>query len=229
MKSASPRRQRQQMGYAVGLLAGGLCLTLLCWPGLAHLHARGPMHSGHAALACHACHQRAPGTMRQQIQAKVKYLLGWRRTGVDLGHQPVGNATCLACHNRPTDRHPVFRFNEPRFAEVRAQLQPQFCPSCHQEHTGKRVTQAPTFCVACHQDLSLKHDPLTMPHGELIATGQWHSCLGCHDFHGNHVMPRQTVVTEALPLSQILAYFEGGATPYSAHKHYTAKKGTAHE
>ena len=120
---------------------------------------------------------------------------------VDFGHQPVTNATCLECHDRPNDRHPVFRFFEPRFAEAREQIQPQYCLSCHLEHSGKRVTTFEiTSCVHCHKDITLNHDPTTISHEDLIEAGQWESCLGCHDFHGNHVMKPKMVVEQILTI-----------------------------
>jgi hypothetical protein len=64
--------------------------------------------------------------------------------------------------------------------------------------------------------LKMDRDPLDVPHLKLVQEARWHSCLGCHDFHGNHVMQTPTRVSEATDPAQIIGYFAGHATPYSA-------------
>lgn len=217
------------MGFIIGLIVGSAFLLLFFWPDQERFHVSGPMNVGHEALGCQDCHKQAEGTTRQQIQANVRYYLGWRKTGVDFGHQAVSNAECLACHERPNDRHPVFRFFEPRFFEARQTMQPHLCSSCHLEHSGKRITAEPTFCVNCHEGLKVKNDPLTISHEALIAAQNWESCLGCHDFHGNHLMKTETNVQAAIELERILEYFDGAPSPYSEKKAYQAKKEGSNE
>jgi Cytochrome c3 len=217
-------RRRQRIGLTVGALIGAAVTLALSRPGAEHFHARGPMNSGHGDVRCESCHRSAPGTLRQQLQADARYLVGVRAHPADFGRQPVDNAACLACHDRPNDRHPVFRFNEPRFAEARRAIAPNRCTSCHLEHQGIRVTRAGTFCVNCHKDLRLKVDPLDVPHVELIAAGRWESCLRCHDFHGNHRMTTPRTIAAALPLSRVADYLAGGASPYPMPPIYPAKK-----
>ena len=214
-----------KMGYKVGLLVAVVMLGFFFLPGLDRFHALGPANIGHEALACRECHVAAPGTTRQQVQANLRYRLGLRDTQVHFQHRPVTNATCLACHDRPKDNHPVHRFNEPRFAAARASIQPQRCISCHREHGGARVTHNDlTFCRYCHENLKLKNDPLDVSHEALIAAKRWSTCLGCHDFHGNHVMKVATVLNQALSIEEVTAYFHGAVSPYSEHKHYQAKE-----
>ena len=217
-------RTRQLVGFAVGGCAGLLLLVFLMLPSQEALHKRGPMNKGHEGMRCASCHKRAPGSFRQQVQANIRFILGRRESPADIGHRPVGNTECLDCHERPNDRHPVFRFFEPRFKEARANIQPTQCASCHREHSGKLATIQPTFCVNCHSDLIMKKDPLTTPHHELIQSERWETCLGCHDFHGNHPVETPTAITEALAPEKILDYFNGGISPYGTETYYQAKK-----
>ena len=177
-------------------------------------HAHNP---GHAELACAECHTQAPGSTRQQLQAKARHLLGLRETDVAFGMTPVGNATCIDCHENPDDRHPAHRFLEPRFEAARAELAPHQCVSCHREHTGMRVSRVDTgFCASCHADLEVEDDPATPTHAELIQTGRWDTCLACHDFHGNHPHPPPERLQDALSAAEVRAYLREGASPYGA-------------
>ncbi|MEW6039767.1 MAG: cytochrome c3 family protein [Pseudomonadota bacterium] len=223
-------RRRQNLGFTAGLSLGGLTLVALLLPQDEHWHERGPMNTGHETLHCASCHKPAPGTIRQQLQAGVRHALGLRKTAADFGYREVTNEVCLGCHDRPEDRHPVFRFVEPRFAEARAKLRPQWCVSCHLEHQGLRVSlDRVTYCETCHKDTRLKKDPLDIPHQTLITLKQWESCLGCHDFHGNHVMKTRTRVAEVLAPETLRAYFAGAPSPYPQQKRYPAKKEDLHE
>ncbi|MGN6106753.1 MAG: cytochrome c3 family protein [Kofleriaceae bacterium] len=207
--------RRRRIGIASGLLVSVAVVLWLDADGHEHLHAAGPMNTQHGDVACESCHRRAPGTVRQQFQNAARSWVGLSASEVDIGYRKVSNEQCLSCHERPDDRHPVFRFLEPRFAEVRELIHPEQCSSCHLEHRGKRVTRADiTYCRHCHGDLVMKQDPLDVPHRELVATERWDSCLGCHDFHGNHGMKSPHRVEDAIPAEQIRAYFAGGASPY---------------
>jgi hypothetical protein len=217
-------RWRQNIGYLVGGFVGLLVILALNLPGMDNLHAAGPMNTGHEKLICGACHDPAAGTLRQQLQANVKFVLGTRKTGADIIHKTVTNAVCLDCHARPTDRHPVGRFLEPRFKDARQAIGPQLCTSCHKEHSGKRVTIESTYCINCHSDLKLNKDPIDTPHVTLIANKNWQSCLGCHDFHGNHRMQTATKMQDAIAQDMILRYFNGGPSPYSNDKFFAAKE-----
>jgi hypothetical protein len=219
------RRYRQNLGLVLGLAAGALVLVLLLLPEQEAWHARGPMNSGHEELSCEYCHRPAPGTLRQQLQANALHLLGLRASAADFGLQAAGNGECLACHDFPEERHPVFRFNEPRFQKARDALHPESCVSCHQEHRGVRVTRERSdYCRHCHEETLLKRDPLDVSHESLIEARKWDSCLGCHDFHGNHLMTVREQLHEAIPPAQILAYFRGGASPYSPDKKFAARR-----
>ncbi|KAG1658096.1 hypothetical protein GQR58_023141 [Nymphon striatum] len=147
----------------------------------------GPLNTGHEALACNECHEEADGSIRQQIQANLNYLLGAREKHVAFNYESPTNTDCLACHQRENDNHPIYRFNEPRFREAREALSPQHCVSCHQEHKGVRVTSAPDNCKHCHEELIVKEDPLDVSHQQLVDEKRWDTCLQCHDFHGGHV------------------------------------------
>ncbi|HED15392.1 MAG TPA: hypothetical protein ENI64_01030 [Gammaproteobacteria bacterium] len=221
----SNRKKRyHRVGYLTGIVVSLLGLAVLLYPENNLLSAPGSMNTGHETLSCNVCHLDAKGSLRQRLQANVQYLFGNRNNPVVLGHREVGNSDCLACHDRPEDRHPVYRFLEPRYAKVRREIQVQFCTSCHREHEGKRVTQKTGFCVNCHDELLMRKDPLDIPHVTLIKEKRWESCLGCHDFHGNHIFTETNHVKEAWAENEILTYFNGGKSPYSKKRHYQALK-----
>lgn len=218
-------RHKNRLGYAAGLVLGILFVSVLLSEENAAQHSPGPANTGHDKLICSDCHRQAPGSVRQQLQANLKHFLGLRKQQVYFGFNPVGNAYCLDCHDRPEDRHPVQRFNEPRFSEARAKLHPEQCIACHDEHQKTRVTLANTgFCQSCHTEFSLKHDPITVPHQTLAKHQRWETCLGCHDFHGNHKMTVPTDLLQAIPADKIIAYFKGADSPYPGTIRYKAKE-----
>lgn len=212
------------MGIALGGAAATSALLALAWPGNEHLSAAGPMNPGHDGLACESCHRPAPGTLRQQLQANARFAVGMRDAPVDFGERRVENADCTSCHDRPFDRHPVSRFVEPRFAEARAALTVQRCEGCHKEHTGTRVSAPVDYCVQCHSDLQLASDPLDHSHADLVQEQRFDTCLGCHDFHGNHVMRPAREISRIIPVAQLESYFAGGASPYPAQLRRPAKQ-----
>lgn len=149
---------------------------------------------------------------------------------VDFGRQDVSNENCLNCHERPNDRHPVYRFLEPRFVKAREDLSPHLCVSCHTEHKGQRVTLSDIgYCASCHQDTKIKKDPLDVPHDQLIARNEWESCLGCHDFHGNHQMVPTNKVEQIIAAEKIHTYFQGGPSPYGNDRYHKAKTEVNHD
>lgn len=225
-KSTTLFAQRRLIGFIFGTLFGLLLLLVLIAPQNERLHVLGPMTIGHESFKCKTCHSDSTGTLRQQLQANVRYWLNLRSSSVEIGKQHVSNETCLKCHNRPNERHPVYRFNEPRYATVRAELAPQNCISCHNEHQGKRVTVPNlNFCMNCHKETKIKNDPIDVPHEQLIANNQWNTCLGCHDFHGNHEMVVAKNLNKAFDSKIIQNYLDGkGNSPYSDKKIYDAKK-----
>ncbi len=193
-------------------------LSVFGLPNLDSFKAPGPMNAGHEKLACIECHEGAKGTMRQQIQGNVKYWIGLEKNRVDFGYQTPDNKDCLACHERKDDQHPVYRFNEPKYAKVRKEIHPEKCVSCHNEHHGVRVTSELTICKHCHESLKLKHDPLETSHEVLIKNKKWNSCLGCHDFHGNHKWDVPKKESQMIPENTLKAYFKGAKSPYGKEK-----------
>lgn len=206
-------------GYQVGIVFSILLVIVLVLPRSERMRSIGPANTGHKSLVCQDCHKLAPGTVRQQLQANSLFRIGVKEKSVDFGYYPVSNTECFACHNNPNDKHPVDRF-EKDFDQIKAYISPQECISCHKEHKEARVTTSYTFCSHCHQDLKLKNDPLDVSHKKLIEKNMWSSCLGCHDYHGNHIMELKTVVEEKIPVLEILKYFMGGSSPYSEEKIY---------
>lgn len=201
-------------GYRIGAVAALLPSLWL----LPTLQASVPHHQptvGHEKLECVDCHKSAPGTLRQQLQAKVDHLRGRRELPAAFVYEPVTNRVCEGCHQRADDRHPPHRFMEPRFQDVRASLAPQHCVSCHREHENLRVTLPDTqFCAACHKELNVKQDRVTPTHAELIRDGRWESCLGCHDFHNNHAWKEPERLSDAIAPERIRDYFSSGGSPY---------------
>lgn len=216
-----PRPRFIRMAYALGAvtaITAGLLLTL---PSLAPALVSGPFNTGHTALECESCHAQAPGTLRQQLQAKTAHLTGFRKGDAKFLHLSVGNATCNNCHTRPQDTHPTHLFMEARYQSIRNTLAPHQCAACHREHSGVRVTLANgRFCSSCHEKIELKHDPLEMPrspsHAALTATARWDTCMGCHDYHGNHLKKTPQSLAAAIPEPALIDYFRGYGFPFGA-------------
>ena len=217
------KRLSRNLGLIIGICTGGTALLVLLSPDLQSLHARGPMNTGHEDLLCEYCHEPARGSLRQQIQANTRYWLGLRDSAADFGLRPAQNQHCLACHERPNNRHPVFRFNEPRFQDARSAIHPESCTSCHREHRGTRITvESAEYCQHCHEETALRKDPIDVSHETLISEQRWQVCLGCHDFHGNHLMEVPLHLRDVIPPERILVYFQGGASPYGTEKEHEA-------
>jgi hypothetical protein len=177
---------RNRIAYAGGSFVAAVCISMMLSHDYEQWRAPGPANAGHEELGCNDCHRRAEGTLRQQLQANARYWIGLRDEPVDFGLKGVTSVDCSDCHRRPADRHPIYRFVEPRFAAARAAIAPQHCTSCHLEHTGKSVTIESTFCRHCHKNLSIPGDRTDPPHRAIVQTEAWNTCLRCHDFHGNH-------------------------------------------
>lgn len=214
----------------VRLMAMLAIVPTAVWAGLAltQTHSRtslayGPLISAHADVQCVECHVPSRGTVRQQVQAQVRYAIGLRQSSVDFGYSAVTSEACLSCHARPNERHPIYRFREPRFAAALVQIDARSCLGCHTEHSPMIVSAEPTFCKACHEDLRLKNDPIDVAHDTLIEQANWASCLRCHDFHGNHRHVPPLAVRSGISEMEIRAYFSDGPDPFGARKYFEAK------
>ena len=206
----------KKIAYIIASIVACIGIGLLLQTDFERWRLPGPFNPGHEDLACNECHLEAKGSVRQQLQANVRYWLGERRTEADFFYHKVDNKNCIACHNKEDDLHSSYRFNEPRFNKVREEIHPELCISCHKEHVGKRITQFKmTDCQLCHEELKIKNDSITVPHDELIERKDWHTCLGCHDYHGNHDMVLEKTVGRAINQQQIINYFNSGEQPYS--------------
>lgn len=219
-----PATRRSSRGriYALAAIVPVAAVVLLLLPGRERLRAAGPANPGHEQLACAQCHTPADGTIRQQVQANVRYLANLRSTSADFVHRPVGNPDCVSCHANEADVHPSYRFNEPRFAEVRAKFAPQNCTSCHAEHTGRRVTAPATVCSECHGDMEVKVDPIVPSHATLVAAQRWGTCMSCHDFHGNHVREVPKRLDAAISEAAVARYLADGPRVYGDVFRYPA-------
>jgi hypothetical protein len=214
-------RGRRGLGIHLGLVAtAGFMIATWIVP----LHVKGPMNAGHGDLSCESCHRPAPGTIRQQLQASARHSLGLREQPVEFGSNPVASEHCQRCHLRPNDLHPVSRFFDPGHQGAPSGIRGDDCTACHAEHTGKRVTADSTLCGACHDDLEIADDPLDVPHAQLRSEGRWETCLGCHDYHGNHVIELPTKLANSRPRAAIEDYFAGGAAPYGEPLHAARKE-----
>jgi ferredoxin-NADP reductase/bacterioferritin-associated ferredoxin len=212
----APARSFRFKAYVAGA-ALALSPLLLLSPAAEAVRPHGHPNVGHEQLQCVACHVQSPASTRQTLQAKVKHAIGLRRTGAVFGAQPVTSATCIQCHANPDDRHAPNRFLEPRFEQARAETGAQACASCHREHSGTRLTVANTgYCVSCHQDLKVKNDRASPTHEHLVGTGQWSTCLQCHDYHGNHRWDAPLRLQDGATLDALNRYFRNGASPYGA-------------
>ena len=208
-------RKRHKHGYLIGILVSISALLFLMLPSSQRHIQNGPMLPGHEDLKCYSCHKDGQGTFRQQIQANVQYLLGNRDDAVSVGLRPVENSECLKCHVRPNERHPVYRFREPKYREIRTKIKADSCVACHLEHNSKRINVKINFCMHCHDDINLKNDPLEISHKLLAQEKNWDSCLTCHDFHGNHEMKTATQTDKSVELNKVKKYFNRGDNPYN--------------
>jgi len=208
-------KKLSRKGYLIGFILSTLLVGFLIFSDFHSWRTPGPFNTGHENLKCIECHQLAKASIRQQIQANLAYLMGERTTTVAFNFEFPDNKDCLDCHAREDDRHPVYRFNEPRFLKARKKIQAQYCISCHAEHNGVRVSSDPENCKYCHSEIKVKNDPLDISHANLIKLNNWNTCLACHDFHGNHKMKTPTRIDDMLKIKQIKDYFAGGDDPYS--------------
>lgn len=221
MFKVSPLRKRQFIGGVVGLILGISIFYILTLDATEDYVSIGPMNAGHQELSCFACHADAKGNLMQQIQSNISHAVGARENGVDFGTQDVTVDNCLQCHDRPNDRHPNYRFSEPRFKEAVKQIDATTCITCHSEHHEERVTvKSINYCMNCHQDLVVENDPLDMDHKTLIAKEEWFTCIQCHDFHGNHRYEVPTKLKDTIPMHTIQDYFKGGEDPFGTDKKY---------
>lgn len=212
------------LGLSAAIPLSFLSITSYLSPDSTSFVAHGPMTPGHENVGCVHCHEKAPGTFRQQVQANVDYLFGWRSTAAEFGYLPANSKQCLSCHERPNERHPIYRFQEPRFETAIKTVDAQSCLGCHSEHEKRRVSVGGEFCSACHEGLKLKNDPVDVPHTLLIADKQWQTCLGCHDFHGNHKHQPPDKLQEAYSVQEILSYLQAGPDPFAPVKIHKAKE-----
>jgi len=221
MFKINPLRQRQFLGGIVGLILGIGIFCFLTLDTAEEYVSIGPMNTGHEDMSCVACHADSKGTLLQQIQSNISYGVGVRKSSVDFGTKDVDSNNCLECHDRPNDRHPIYRFSEPRFKDAIKKVDATNCITCHSEHHGERVTiDTGDFCVNCHQDLVVEDDPLDVDHKTLIRKENWSTCLQCHDFHGNHKYEVAEALKDTIPLTSIKDYFKGGRDPYGNDKKY---------
>ncbi|KJD36559.1 hypothetical protein PW52_02605 [Tamlana sedimentorum] len=223
MFNVSPLRKRQVIGGLIGLVVGVAAFFLLTLESNESYVSIGPMNTGHETLSCYACHADAKGSLLQQVQSNTSHALGFREKGVDFGTQDVTANNCLECHDRPNDRHPIYRFSEPRFSDAIQNIDATTCVTCHSEHHGERITlDKINYCMNCHQDLAVENDPLDVSHKDLIAKKQWTTCIQCHDFHGNHRYEVASKMKDTIALKAISSYLKGGVDPYGTDKKYSA-------
>lgn len=207
-------KNRRNNGYIFGIIFSLAVLLFLFLPSSQTYLQNGPMLPGHEDLECFSCHKDEKGTFRQQLQANIQYLLNNRKNVVSVGLRSVENKECIKCHDRPNDRHPVYRFREPKYRKAKSEIEADTCIACHLEHRNKRVTVQINFCVHCHSELKLKNDPVDVTHKQLIQDKNWDSCLTCHDYHGNHDMKPEVEIKKGIALPKLKKYFNRDVNPY---------------
>ena len=210
----------QQAAYRWGLLIAVISGVILLLPASEDWHAAGPHNTGHTDIDCTECHAPATGNFAGQALKNMLHAVGLSDSATPFTYTPAGNDQCLACHDNPDDRHPVAKFMETEFASARETAGVQSCLGCHQQHRGVRVTVHAGVCQNCHQDTAMSDDPVDIPHTTLIRDQRWGTCLGCHDFHGNHDRAAPKRMAELLSEEQIQQYFDGGTSPYG-HRRLT--------
>lgn len=217
----SPLRQRQFIGIIAGIGVGTALFAFFTFEPTGQYISLGPMNTGHDNISCSACHLDAKGNLTQQLQSNVAHAFGGRDKDVFFGTQDVTVDNCLQCHDRPNDRHPTYRFEEPRFADATEVINATTCITCHSEHHDERISLAKLdYCMNCHTDLAVENDPLDIPHVTLAANEQWSTCIQCHDFHGNHDYEVPEKMQDTIPLKDIMVYVKGGKDPFGNDKKY---------
>lgn len=104
------------------------------------------------------------------------------------GFKPVTNETCNRCHEAElaTDVHGAKKFRDPRWAELRENLDVLTCTACHEEHVhmfGRGVHLQPDLCMACHQGVI---EGELASHTDFSPDGCWTG--GCHNFHDHRAI-----------------------------------------
>lgn len=99
------------------------------------------------------------------------------------GFKPVSNDTCNRCHEAEMakDIHGAKKFRDPRWAELRENLDVLTCTACHREHEhmfSRGVNLQPDLCMSCHQGVI---EGELASHNGFEADGCW--TAGCHNFH----------------------------------------------
>ena len=99
------------------------------------------------------------------------------------GFKPVSNDTCNRCHEAEMaeDVHGAKKFRDPRWAELRENIDVLTCTACHREHEhmfGRGVNLEPELCMACHQGVI---EGELASHTDFTPDGCW--TAGCHNFH----------------------------------------------
>lgn len=99
------------------------------------------------------------------------------------GFKPVSNDTCNRCHEAEMaqDIHGAKKFRDPRWAELRENIDVLTCTACHREHEhmfGRGVNLEPDLCMACHQGVI---EGELVSHNGFEPDGCW--TAGCHNFH----------------------------------------------
>ncbi len=196
----------------------------LSWGDDGRVLAKGPANPGHGGLECADCHDPAPGTVRQQVQAAVAFGLGLRETPPAVGRLPVSNQVCMDCHERRADLHPTHDFEEPKYFEERREIAADQCITCHKEHSGRHVANTGQFCSTCHGDVGEIDKPIQPTHPELVAGERWDTCMRCHDYHGNHVREAPRTLGEAFDGRTVLRHLDSGAPLYGEKRELASQE-----
>ncbi len=222
MFKVNPLRKRQFIGIAIGvLIAISVVAFLSLYQDAKGYVSLGAMNTGHNDMDCATCHIDAKGSLSQQLQSNFQYLIGARKHPVDFGTKEVTSDNCLECHDRANDRHPIYRFEEPRFKDAIQQINAITCLTCHKEHKGERITLANlSYCFNCHKDMEVDEDPLDISHADLVKNEEWQTCMQCHDFHGNHRYELAEKMADTIPVQKLIDYMKGGEDPFGTDKKY---------
>jgi len=81
----------KRMSLVMGLIFGLIMIGFFTSPSNEIYLSKGDCNIGHENLECNDCHKEAPGTTRQQLQAKVKYWLSTNESNPTIGLNPVDN------------------------------------------------------------------------------------------------------------------------------------------
>ncbi len=144
------------------------------------------------ARECAGCHKEHTGV---RVSAKMEF--------------------CSACHSTMAMKNdPLGDF--PKTQEVASIETPK---PVVKTRSIKPVAKTRSFQILPPPSAAIIEDAKpAMSHAILASTNRWDTCMGCHDFHGNHQRTTPTSMSMRIDTRLLQAYLIDGMDPYSKDK-----------